>query len=232
MEINLNNTFDFKKITYQVQGWLTENEGHYLYKKAKNVQKNNAIVEIGSWKGRSTVCLASGAKEGQGAIIYAVDPHQGSDEQQQKGYNEKDTFKEFKFNIQTKKVDGFIHAIRETSKEASLKINYPVEFIFIDGLHKYKNVYEDYKLWFPKVIDGGIMAFHDSLYFLGPMLTTAIALCFSGKVKNPKIIDNITCFQKTNKISTFERLNNIFFCIYRLFYSLISFKRLCSSEEM
>jgi len=39
MEINLNNTFDFKKITYQVQGWLTENEGHYLYKKAKNVQK-------------------------------------------------------------------------------------------------------------------------------------------------------------------------------------------------
>jgi hypothetical protein len=53
------------------------------------------LVEIGSWKGRSTICIAIGSKAGKKNKCYAIDPHTGSSEHKIKG---KDiwTFDEFK----------------------------------------------------------------------------------------------------------------------------------------
>jgi hypothetical protein len=45
-----------------------------LYDLAAEVE-DGAIVELGSWRGRSTVALAFGARSGHGARIYSVDPH-------------------------------------------------------------------------------------------------------------------------------------------------------------
>jgi hypothetical protein len=42
------------------------------------------------------------------------------------------------------------------------KINETVELVFIDGAHDYQSVSDDFAAWYPKVIDGGVMAFHDS----------------------------------------------------------------------
>src|SRR5262245_5315011 len=60
-----------------VHGWLTEREGQALYRLARACTGRGAIVEIGSWKGKSTVWLAHGSRAGRSVHIYAVDPHLG-----------------------------------------------------------------------------------------------------------------------------------------------------------
>src|SRR5215218_9929513 len=69
---------EVKQTIADVEGYLTEQEGKLLYELAGGGTAPGVIVEIGSWKGKSTICLALGSKAGQGKIIYAIDPHTGS----------------------------------------------------------------------------------------------------------------------------------------------------------
>ena len=71
---------DFDKDIAVISGWLTKSEGELLYEKARELGVTDTIVEIGSWVGRSTICLAKGVEDGGGAKIYAIDPHTGSSE--------------------------------------------------------------------------------------------------------------------------------------------------------
>jgi predicted O-methyltransferase YrrM len=62
-----------------VEGWLSDRQGRALFDAAAKATGGGAIVEIGSWKGRSTTWLASGARLA-GQRVYAIDPHRGSRE--------------------------------------------------------------------------------------------------------------------------------------------------------
>lgn len=190
-----------------------------MYNAAKKVRGGNAIVEIGSWKGRSTVCLASGSKDGNKADIYAVDHHTGSSEHRRM-FGKVDTFEDFRRNVREAGLSAFVKTIRDTSEKTALSFEKPVGLLFIDGSHEYKFVKLDFRLWFIKVVNGGSVVFHDSWHMLGPHLMTAIILIFSGRVKNPGVIDTITYFEKTERNSLAERFKNISFLFYRIFYGL------------
>lgn len=217
--------FDFNKATKNVGGWLTENEGLFLYNAAKKIKPENTIVEIGSWKGKSTICLGNGSKDGNKVKIFAIDPHIGSSEHQ-KIFGKVDTYEEFKKNISKAGISEFVEPIRNTSENAAKNFNKQIEFIFIDGAHEYNFVKLDFNVWFPKVINGGILAFHDSWHFLGPNLVTTIQLLTSSKIKNPQLIDTITYFEKVENNSFFDRLQNIVFVIYRAFVGIRGFLKL------
>src|SRR5262249_2703020 len=58
-----------------IPGWLTDEEAEALYELARRCRGDGVIVEIGSWKGKSTVCLGIGSQEGNAVPIYAIDPH-------------------------------------------------------------------------------------------------------------------------------------------------------------
>ncbi|OGN19381.1 MAG: hypothetical protein A3F25_01555 [Candidatus Yanofskybacteria bacterium RIFCSPHIGHO2_12_FULL_45_19b] len=219
--------FDFNNKTKNVGGWLTQGEGLSLYNTAKKIKAENVIVEVGSWKGRSTICLGNGSKDGNKAKIFAIDPHVGNPEHQRQ-FGIIDTFEEFRQNITRAGIAENIEPIRDTSVNAVRNFNYPVGFIFIDGRHEYKFVKLDFNQWFPKVVNGGLLAFHDSwhLHFIGPGLVTATALLFSSKIKNPKLVDTITYFEKTERTSLFDRLKNIGFLMYRSLLGITGFLRL------
>ena len=68
-------------------------EGKFLYRLAKRSTIGGCIVEIGSWKGYSTIQLAKGSLAGYKKTVYAIDPHTGSDVHHQM-YGEVDTFEE------------------------------------------------------------------------------------------------------------------------------------------
>ncbi|ATZ60946.2 MAG: class I SAM-dependent methyltransferase [Methanosarcinales archaeon Met12] len=207
------NIEETKKIADKAEGWLTDEEGKTLYNLAKSCKGKGVIVEIGSWKGKSTICLGNGSKEGDKIKIFAIDPHTGSSEQQ-KMFGKVDTFEEFKKNIKNAKVGDIILPLVKTSEEAANNFDKPVEFGFIDGAHEYNFVKLDFDLWFPKVMNGGVLAFHDSWHFIGSNLATAIPLLFSSKIKNPRLVDTITYFEKVEKNSSFDRFRNICFFIY------------------
>lgn len=217
--------FDFTRVTENIGGWLTKAEGFSLYETAKKIKSGNVIVEVGSWKGRSTICLGNGSKEGSMVKIFAIDPHIGSSEQQ-KMFGKVDTFEEFKQNIIKAGIAEYVEPIRDTSENAAKNFNQRIEFAFIDGAHEYKFVRLDFNLWFPKVMNGGILAFHDSWHYIGPNLATAIPLLTSSKIKNPRLIDTITYFEKIEGNSLFDRFRNIGFFIYRTLFGIRGLLRL------
>jgi len=52
---------------------MSERELALLHEIAKSTEGD--VIEIGSWKGGSTVVIASGLKSGK---VYAIDPHRGT----------------------------------------------------------------------------------------------------------------------------------------------------------
>ncbi len=201
------NLEETKKIVSKVDGWITNKEGELLYHLAKNCKGNGKIVEIGSWKGKSTILLAYGSKSGNNVGIYAIDPHTGSPEHKEL-YGEVWTFEEFKKNIKNAKVEDIITPIIKTSEEAAKNFNEPIELIFIDGKHDYEQVKLDFKLWFPRVIDGGIIALHDTTLWPGPKKVFEDSIYKSRYFKNPRYVDSITFAQKVKQTSIKDLLNN------------------------
>ena len=67
--------FEVRRYTANVEGWLDDSEGAYLYSLAQQCSKLGCIVEIGSWKGKSTIWLAKGSESVGGEKVYAIDPH-------------------------------------------------------------------------------------------------------------------------------------------------------------
>jgi predicted O-methyltransferase YrrM len=199
-----------KKLVEKVDGWLTDREGELCYNIAKNCKGNGVIVEIGSWKGKSTIWLAKGSKARNKLKVYAIDPHIGSSEHK-KIYGQVSTFEEFKKNISNAHVDDVVIPIVKTSEEAAKEFSKPVEFIFIDGDHEPRMVKLDFKSWFPKVINGGIMAFHDTIDWLGPKKVVKECMYKSKNFRNVKFVDSITFGEKCETNSIKERLENIFF---------------------
>ena len=196
-----------KKFCNKIEGFMLDKEGELLFNLAKNCKGKGAIVEIGSWKGKSTIWLANGSKNGNNVKIYAIDHHIGSSEH--KIYGTKiQTFQQFKQNIKKAKVEDIVFPIVKTSKEASENFSEDIEFIFIDGAHEYEYVKLDFDLWFPKVLDDGIMAFHDTLGWIGPKKFVKNYIYKSKYFKNVRFVGSIT-FAKKVRINTFiDRIEN------------------------
>ena len=93
-----------RKTVEDVPGWLTRSEGKLLFNLAKSCAGRGVIVEIGSWKGKSTIWLAKGSQAGQNAKVYAIDPHAGTSEHRRQG--KISTFEEFERNISQAGVTG------------------------------------------------------------------------------------------------------------------------------
>lgn len=211
---------DFDKEIAPIGGWLTKDEGIFLYESARKILPGYIIVEIGSWKGRSTICFGKGVKDGRNATIQAIDPHTGSSEHH-KMFGKVDTFDEFISNIKKAGVDQFITPVREKSEVAVRNFTGPIGFLLIDGSHDIRDVKIDYKIWFDGVVDKGIVAFHDSWSRIGPNIVTALILLTSSQIKNPKLVDTLTVFEKCEKNSFLDRIKNVLFLIYKELFGWI-----------
>jgi len=221
--IKMNNVEQIKKIkqsTDQIQGWLTDLEGELLFDCAKNCQGKGVIVELGSWKGKSTIWLAKGSQEGKMRPIYAIDPHQGSVEYDLgKGVN---TLAEFKSNIDKAGVSSLVKSIVETSVKAAENFTEPVELIFIDASHLYEDVKKDFEVWFPKVVDGGVMVFHDSSLSPGVIRLVKESVFLSNQFKNVGFTHSATHAQKVTQNSLSDRIRNRYILFLKNIYSFFA----------
>ena len=116
---------DAKKIGDTVEGWITRSESRLLYHLAKECTGKGVIVEIGSWKGKSTVFLSLGSKDGKNIRVYAIDPHIGGTEQK----DLRPTYDTFLKNIKRVKVDDIVTPILDTSANAAKEWKLPMEYI-------------------------------------------------------------------------------------------------------
>jgi predicted O-methyltransferase YrrM len=205
---------DIKTQVDRVDGWLNQPEGRLLYRLAKRCTGRGAIVEIGSWKGKSTIWLGHGSRAGCGQKIHAVDPHAGVIERGQTAVNVS-TFDEFQRNIRTAGVHEVVVPHVDFSDSVARSFSEPVELIFIDGLHDYEAVKADFEAWFPKVMEGGVMAFHDTTGQAGPRKLVTERVYKSPHFRNVRFARSITYAEKTARNTPSDRLGNrLMYCVF------------------
>ena|SRR3989338_9393013 len=205
-----------KKLTRQIEGWLGEGEGQLLFDLAKMCGGRGVIVEIGSWKGKSTVWLSRGSKAGRGVKVYAVDTHRGSKE-----HGTVWTFDEFKKNIKKAGTSEIVVPLVKTSKEAALNFKDPVELIFFDGAHDLRSISDDFKLWFPKLVDGGFIAFHDAVAgWPGPMKVVWEKVFRSSNFKNVGFVEATVFAQKVPQNSFYDKAKNYYIFFLKSLYEV------------
>lgn len=147
----------------KIEGWLTVYEAQSLYQTARKLRKQNSIiVEIGSWKGKSTYCLAKGLRHG---TVYAIDPFDGSGEpgsfelyQQRKGPTP--LLDQFSNTMTELGVIGKIRTLVGPSERFTGQI-VSIDLLFIDGDHSKEACDRDFENYAPFLLSGGFLLFHD-----------------------------------------------------------------------
>jgi predicted O-methyltransferase YrrM len=182
---------------YNLPGMLTYDEVDCLYRLGQMNHCSGVIVEIGSWQGKSTIALALGAAKAHHEKIYAIDPHAIQPEE---GYLE-DTRSAFMANIRQAGVEGQVIPMIMTSKEAARDWRRSIRLLWIDGDHRYESVKQDFQLWEPFLVDGGIIALHDTIRKKGPKKVLWENVFRSCRFQDIAIVDNITAARKVRKAS-------------------------------
>ena len=197
-----------KKLVDQFDGWLSPREEKFLYRAAKHAPKGGSIVEIGSWQGKSTTCLAYGTMAGHQVNVYAIDPHEGSIEQKDQlaKLENKSSLSKFKQNVKKARIDKTVIPIIKKSEDAAKEWKMPISFLWIDGDHRYEVAKSDFDLYSPFVIEKGIIAFHDSTQNNVPRV---VYESFKKKgFRNICLVDSIAYAQKIS--SKHKRVKDYF----------------------
>jgi len=186
-----------KPLIADIPGWLTDEEGEALYELARACNGDGVIVEIGSWMGKSTVCLGLGSQAGRSVPIYAIDPHADH------------RFGDFKTNVERAGIAELVRPIASLSQPAADGFAEPIELLFVDGSHEYDLVLEDFEKWVPKVVDGGWVAFHDTTWTKGPRKVVGAAVYRSRRFKDARfVVGSTTVARKVGRNSLGDRVRN------------------------
>ena len=131
-----------------VDGWLSEGEGRFL----SEACKGHEVLEIGSYCGRSTICIAQGA-----TLVHAVDTFDGRGTPAS-GRNVQSAFHD---NVSRYGCSGRVVTHVGTSRDKVPLIGRKVDVAFIDGSHDYASVMEDANLALDVLKPDGVLLFHD-----------------------------------------------------------------------
>ena len=151
------------------EGWLSAGQVTRLAEAGARVRPAGAVVEIGSFRGRSAVVLARAA----GSVV-AIDPHAGSDRGPQEISADEarggEDFDAFHANLERFGVADRVRHVRKFSSDAHEDVTGPVSLLFVDGAHRYGPAREDLARWGARVAPGGVMLVHDSFSSIGVTL--------------------------------------------------------------
>jgi hypothetical protein len=150
-----------------VEGWLTEAQARRL--EARAAAARGAIVEIGSFRGRSTIVLARAAPAD--AQVIAIDPHAGSDRGPQeyaadaaRGQADHDAFHA---NLAAAGVAEHVRHVRKPSADALGDVDSEIALLYVDGAHRFAPARDDIARWGARVEPGGAMLVHDAFSSIG-----------------------------------------------------------------
>jgi len=163
-----------------VDGWLTDPQARRLWDAAGRVPAAGRIVEIGSFRGRSTIVLAMAARDD--AEIVAIDPHAGNDRGPQEihGYEDaaSEDFEVFHRNLSESGVDNRVRHVRRFSADAHGEVAGLIDMLYIDGAHRYRPARDDIVRWGARVREDGRLFVHDGFSSVGVTmaLLTSVAV--------------------------------------------------------
>jgi hypothetical protein len=157
-----------------VKGFMPTNEGLALHEYTCSHGESNSggtWLEVGAWCGKSAVFIGSAAEE-TGAVLYSLDHHHGSEENQA-GWEHFDpllvdavdgrlnTLPTWQRTIADAKLEATVVGLVGPSIVVAKHFAQPLDVLFIDGGHGKEVAWADYEAWTPKIVSGGLLLIHD-----------------------------------------------------------------------
>ncbi len=156
--------------TQKVPGHLGEEEARFLGLLAACVPAKGAIVEIGSFKGRSTVMLAKVASHYSFGPVVAIDPHNSPILLDRQANPNASSYAAFLDSIGAAGLTAHVEPHVGYSADVASSWDRPVRLLWIDGDHSYAGAKTDLDGFLPHLAALGVVAFHDALNaFPGPI---------------------------------------------------------------
>lgn len=159
-----------------IEGWLTDGQAARLTAAALRTRPAGAVVEIGSFRGKSAVVLAAAT----GSLV-AIDPHAGSDRGPQEIAADESRgdadYEAFHANLAAAGVADVVRHVRRFSADAHRDVTGPISLLYVDGAHRFGPAREDLRDWGARVAPGGVMLVHDSFSSIGVTLALLVE-CF------------------------------------------------------
>jgi len=163
-----------RRTALATKGFMPEDEGDALHAAALAAAASvpsAPMLEVGSYCGRSTIWLGDAA-EAAGVLLFAVDHHRGSEENQagwehhdsdvvDERTGSMDTLPFFRAAIHDTALEDTVVAVVGRSPLVAASWTTPLSLLFIDGGHGDEPAMLDYDGWTPHVAVGGTLAIHD-----------------------------------------------------------------------
>ncbi|CAB4871514.1 unannotated protein [freshwater metagenome] len=193
-----------------IDGWMSPDQARALFDAASACHAGDQIIEIGSFRGRSTVVLASAAPDG--VAIVAIDPHAGND----RGPQEIDGFAQeaegdhaiFNANLAAAGVAGRVRHVRAMSNDAHAQVEGSINVLYIDGAHRYAPALHDIEQWGARVRPGGTLLIHDSFSSVGVTGAIVRTLMFGTRFRYVGRARSMTIYHADLDGSTRSRVIN------------------------
>jgi len=164
------------KILNTIKGFMDDAEAVRLFELAGKAAVMGAVLEIGSYCGRSAAIIGTACQQNN-AILYSIDHHIGSEEQQPgEEYFDPELFDErtggintlpfFRETLKKTGLEDTVIPIVSTSLVVGKMWQTPLAMVFIDGGHSFEAAWTDFLTWSPHLLTNGFLVIHD--IFLDP----------------------------------------------------------------
>lgn len=146
-----------------LSGLIDDDQGEILRSLAAAVPVHRAIVEVGSFRGKSTAFLADGSRLGHGAPVFAVDPWDLDGNPYGKhGFSAPEVRESFEQQLRACRLWSRVTPVRAFSVDAAVAYQGPqIGLLYIDGDHEEDAVRADVEAWSPHLAEDHTIVFDD-----------------------------------------------------------------------
>jgi predicted O-methyltransferase YrrM len=155
------------------KGFMPEDEGAFLYQLGRDRLGHGPALEIGTYCGKSAIYLGAAARAaGPDAVVFTLDHHRGSEENQagwehhdptlvDEEFGLMDTLPVFRRTIARAGLEDRVVAVVGRSTTVARHWRTPVSLLFIDGGHAEVHAQNDYSGFARWVQPEGVLVIHD-----------------------------------------------------------------------
>ena len=206
-----------------LEGHLTKRETAFLAVQPF-LPMAGEILEIGSFKGKSTIILAKSVAAAGGSKMFACDPLSLPSETDPTDADRDELPTIFHRNLDQHGVSDMVQMHQMKSSELAGSWSLPLRLLWIDGDHTYAGATQDVCLFQPHLVPGAVVCLHDVLHeHEGPIRAFMENILLSNSYGDCGICGSIAWGQYVGDAGLLESQWKIKLSLYRKLARLIPF---------
>lgn len=201
------------RFPWGVEGYLHPGEGRALYELAASLPDGSCVVELGAYKGRSTICLAQSGRRVVSVDHWAGEPKLPKAPGVYPDHRDGFYRRQYEENLEARLGADWRSSVYPYTGETSdadlaraiFTAHGPIGLVFVDADHGLEGVKRDFDTWAPWVPVGGFMAFHDQGW-RGPATVIGRALD-GGEWESRRLVRDLRVLERVKAAAAEERTN-------------------------